>query len=402
MRRLLVVQYAGDYRAAYRLLQATGTETYYGHRHVLERLETMGREFGAAGVLCCRAPERYVETLPSGVVTMGANMRPGLQSRAILRMVEDFAPTHLVVHGPMPHILRWGTHRGISTMAMFADSFDTRSLTQRIKRRIKHGWIERQLNGVAVDLVGNHGLNACLSLARLGIDRGKIIPWDWPHDHDPELHPAKRLGDASAPPVLFYVGYLSQAKGVGDAIAAVAALKQRGRRVLLRIAGGGDRRTFEKQVQQFGVANEVEFLGLIPNAQVLDTMRQAQVVLVPSRHEFPEGLPLTIYEALRSRTPIVASDHPMFAHNLVDGESASIFPASDPARMADCIEKLLSDDDRYARLSLNSAAAWRRIQIEAKWGDILEHWLRGDADDREWLTRHRLNSPLYADRLRKR
>jgi hypothetical protein len=34
--RTLVVQYAGDYREANHRLQTTGTETYYGHRYVLE------------------------------------------------------------------------------------------------------------------------------------------------------------------------------------------------------------------------------------------------------------------------------------------------------------------------------------------------------------------------------
>lgn len=393
MKRLLVVQYAGDYRAAYERLQASGTEIYYGHRYVLERLEAFAREFGEAGILCCRAPERYVEKLPTGVVTMGANMRPGLRSGAILRMVANYAPTHLVVHGPMPHILRWGVRQGIRTLAMFADSFDTKPL----KRRIRHGRIERQLNGDGVDWVGNHGLNSCLSLAHLGVDRGKIIPWDWPHDDDPERYSPKER--ATSPPGLLYVGHISQAKGVGDAIAAVAALKKRGRRMILRIAGGGDRAPFERMAAGLGVGEDVEFLGLIANARVLDTMREAAMVLVPSRHEFPEGLPLTIYEALRSRTPVVASDHPMFAHNLVDKDSALIFPAGNPDRMADCIEALLSDDALYARLSANSAAAWRRIQIEGKWGDILWHWLRDEVEDRAWLARHSLDAGLYAQQL---
>jgi len=42
-------------------------------------------------------------------------------------------------------------------------------------------------------------------------------------------------------------------------------------------------------------------------------MRSADAIVIPSRHEYPEGLPLTIYEALAARTPIVASDHQCFS-----------------------------------------------------------------------------------------
>lgn len=395
MKRFLIVQYAGDYREAYRRLEATGTETYYGHRYVLERLAAFAAEFGEAGVMCCRAPERYVEKLPNGVTVMGANMRPGLNSRGIIKMVAEFDPTHLVVHGPMPHIIRWGVKRGIHTMGMFADSFNV----QPIKRFIKYGNIAGLLNSRGVEWVGNHGINASLSLARLGVNRSKIIPWDWPHDHDPEGYPAKTVPARDVIPTLLYVGYISEAKGVGDAIRAIGVLKERGRRVHLRIAGGGNTQTFKDLAAQSGLSDQIEFLGLVPNNSILQRMHDSSMVVVPSRHEFPEGLPLTIYEALRSRTPIVASDHPMFAHNLVDGESCVVFPAGDPNAFADRIASLLDDAGLYHRISQGAPDAWRRIQIRGKWGDILHHWIRGEDADRQWLQQYSLDGGLYQDQL---
>lgn len=395
MKRFLIVQYAGDFREAYRRLEATGTETYYGHRYVLETLAALAAEFGEAGVMCCRAPERYVERLPTGVTVMGANMRPGLNSRGILKMVAEFDPTHLVVHGPMPHIIRWGVRRGIRTMGMFADSFNV----QPLKRFVRYGRIAHLLNNPGVDWVGNHGVNACLSLARLGVDRAKIIPWDWPHDHDPEQYPAKAAPSRDTIPTLLYVGYVSEAKGVGDAIRAMAILKQAGRSVNLEIAGGGAVDRLRQLAEHSGVADQVRFLGLVPNNSILQRMHDASVVIVPSRHTFPEGLPLTIYEALRSRTPIIASDHPMFARNLVDGESCVEFPAADPEALADRVARLLDDPALYGRISQGAPAAWRRIQINGKWGDILHRWLRDEPADRSWLEQYSLDGGLYRDQL---
>ena len=45
-------------------------------------------------------------------------------------------------------------------------------------------------------------------------------------------------------------------------------------------------------------------------------MSAHDIVIVPSRHDYPEGLPMTIYEALAMRTPLVVSDHPMIKAGL--------------------------------------------------------------------------------------
>jgi len=124
-------------------------------------------------------------------------------------------------------------------------------------------------------------------------------------------------------------------------------------------------------------------------------MRDADVVLIPSRHEYPEGLPLTIYEALAARTPIVASDHPMFRGALVHQRSALIFPAGESEALAAAIRRLGADRTLYAQLSANSSAAWEALQLPVTWGELIERWLSDEPADREWLLEHRLNSGLY-------
>jgi glycosyltransferase involved in cell wall biosynthesis len=44
-------------------------------------------------------------------------------------------------------------------------------------------------------------------------------------------------------------------------------------------------------------------LGVIAAEPVLDEMRNSDAVVVPSRHDYSEGLPNTIFEALASRSP---------------------------------------------------------------------------------------------------
>ena len=128
-------------------------------------------------------------------------------------------------------------------------------------------------------------------------------------------------------------------------------------------------------------------------------MRGADAVVIPSRHEYPEGLPLTIYEALAARTPIIASDHPMFRGALVDEESALIFPETNIVSLASAIARLSTDHSLYRRLSANSERAWQALQLHVTWGDLMERWLADTPIDRQWLFERRLVSGLYDQQI---
>jgi glycosyltransferase involved in cell wall biosynthesis len=135
---------------------------------------------------------------------------------------------------------------------------------------------------------------------------------------------------------------------------------------------------------------------VIANEDVPVTMRAADAVIIPSRHEYPEGLPLTIYEALAARTPIIASDHPMFRGALAHEETALVFPAGDVGALADAIRRLTTDAALYALLSENSERAWEALQLPVAWGELIERWL---ADDQDWLREHRFNSGRYREQI---
>jgi glycosyltransferase involved in cell wall biosynthesis len=128
-------------------------------------------------------------------------------------------------------------------------------------------------------------------------------------------------------------------------------------------------------------------------------MRDADAVVIPSRHEYPEDLPLTIYEALAARTPIIASDHPMFLGALIDEESALIFPETNVVSLASAIARLSTDHSLYRRLSANSEQAWQALQLHVTWGDLVERWLADTPEDRHWLYDRRLVSGLYDQQI---
>jgi glycosyltransferase involved in cell wall biosynthesis len=388
--RVLLVQYTGDFRETVNRLHEGGEETYYAQRYSVDTIARIGRQVEEMATLVCITPNRYNEVLQNGIRAIGAGFNESWRNEDLIALIEAQKPTHLILTFPSRGVLQWAIRQRIPTVAVLADSFQLDGW----RNKWRNAQLARLLNHKQIEWVGNHNLNASRSLEAIGVSPAKIVPWDWLPVVTPDAFAPKHLG-TSGTWQLVYVGTIAQAKGIGDVLEAIAALKARKMDVTLKLAGRGHIDAFKQQAERLGIADVIDFLGLVPHHKVVRLMRSADVVIIPSHHEYPEGLPMTIYEALCARTPIVASDHPMFRGKLRDGVSAVIFPAQTPLALADSIEKLLTHPDFYHHLSQGSSEAWQQLQIPVKFADFLNHWLFDSPTEKPWLANYRLTSGIY-------
>jgi glycosyltransferase involved in cell wall biosynthesis len=389
--RLLIVQYGGDYREAFRLVYQDGIETYHAQKYVLDTVLAISKKADEVILLCCKSTQIYNDVVAPSLRVIGAGVEPEQQINTILQILDAHKPTHLVVHFPMPEIFRWAIQNRIKTIALLADSF----LNTGLRRQWKNHILARLLNHPQIDWIGNHGVNSCFSLQEIGVKPHKIIPYDWVCAVTPELFSAKLLQCNEDTWKLIYVGSVIESKGVGDILDAIAILRDRNFPVTLQIAGSGEIDKFTARAERLGIRDRVMFLGIVPNHQVIKLMRDADIVVVPSWHEYPEACPFTIYEAFCAYTPLVASDHPMFRGNLQHEVNAMVFPARNPYLLADCVDKLLSQPNLYAKISAASDISWQRLQIPVKWADLIEKWLYSSSENTKWLQNYSLASGDY-------
>jgi glycosyltransferase involved in cell wall biosynthesis len=392
MTKVVFIQF-GNYAEAYERLAAGGEETYFAQRASVEAVGELARRVDEVCVLCVNqsAQERVVA---NGVRTLGIPVYAPERADVanLLGAVERQAATHVVLCVPMVPVLRWAAARRLRVLAILADSFLGKGPKQWYRRRR----LVRALNRRNVEWVGNHNTNASLHLSELGVAPSKIIPWDWPAVVTPDDYPAKTGRSPDGPFRLIYVGALSEEKGTGDCIRAVAELARRGRSVSLSVGGGGAVAQLQALARELGVEHAVQLLGHVPHSRVLDLMHEHDAVLVPSRHVYSEALPMTIYESYCARTPLIASDHPMFRGKVIDGVSGLVFPASDSNALADKVEWLADNSALFKRLSENTREAWAGLQCPVKHRDLYTRWLSDNADDRRWLAAHSLASGLYS------
>lgn len=387
--RLVIVQYAGDYRETVRRFMNGEQETYYAQRYSVDAVAEIAQKIEAATVICGITDESYNEVLPNGVRAIGAGFRHTLDIKRLLTLIEQQNPTHLLIRTPISQIIQWAKKRNVRVAMTLADSFNNKGIRNKVDNFI----LASALNSDQVDWVGNHGINSSLSLSQIGVKSKKIVPWDWPAAVTPENFAAKVFPTTDVWNLL-YVGSVIESKGVGDVIEAIAKLKAFNQPIKLKIAGKGEIEQFSQKVKRLNLEEQVEFLGMVPHQKVIQLLREADLAVVPSRHEYPEGLPMTIYETLCVRTPLIASDHPMFQNTLKHGFNSMIFAAGNPIELATCIQSLMVNSALYERISLEAENTWQKLQIPVKWAELINIWLFNSSNTQQWLLDNNLSSYL--------
>lgn len=371
-RSIAIVQYAGDYAEAYSRLANGGPETYYAQNYSIETVGALTQGDRQVMTICCTGSETTDEVLSNGVRAVALASAGRVDEHRVVKLLEASNVTHLCLRTPLTDVLRHALDRRTveSVLLTLADSFNGSGP----RARLWHWRLAKALNHPKVAAVGNHGLPSCRSLERIGVDPSRIVPWDWPHEITPLARDPKRAPPKDQRWRLLFVGVLSDSKGLGDCLEAVSRLRARGIAVDFEYAGAGDHEAYERRAATLGIESAVRYLGKIPHSDVVPKMRAADLVIVPSRHDYSEGFPMTIYEALSSRTPIVASDHPMYAGQLSTSAAASIYRAGDSSALADAVAGLMADPELYASLSVASRPAWESLALPVTWGDLLHDW----------------------------
>lgn len=373
--RIACVQH-GDYAEAERITEENEPEPYFGMHYSVGVLSNLvdsvphlilsldapaSHKVRGDGIVIGLPYPKLPRPIPGRVAT-------ALHIRRIVRLLKAFHPTHLLLRtGGQTALGVLEAMRGISpsTLVIFANVFIAESkFDERVLRRLG-----QRLNDSHIKLVGNHRWPATQSMLEWGVEESKTRVWDWPGVRRPEDFAIKSYTGRS-PYTVFYAGKISFDKGVGDLIEAASRVREK---VRLVIAGSGpDGDALQQKARTLGVS--VDWLGRVGNDAVFNNMLASEVVCVPSRREFREGMPLTLTEALASRTPVVCSDHPVFSKAFIDGEGLVIFKAGDPASLVHGLERVTGSANVYQELSESTAAAFARVDCKTTFGDLIEEW----------------------------
>ena len=154
------------------------------------------------------------------------------------------------------------------------------------------------------------------------------------------------------------VARLVPQKGIDVLIRALAQTTGAARDWTLNLVGDGpEREALQRQVQQAGLQEQVQFLGFRSDPQTF--LLQAGVFVLPSRFE---GMPNALLEAMAAGLAVVVTDaSPGPLEVVVDGVSGLVVPSDEPAALADALDRLAAQPQLRERLGAAARDTLRQL-----------------------------------------
>lgn len=222
------------------------------------------------------------------------------------------------------------------------------------------GWLLRFILGRAQQVI------AISRFTRQEVERSGVTP-----ERITLLHPAIDLERFASLPdpaeakrcrgwqdcqVILSVGRLVERKGQDMVIRALPAVAAALPRVRYALGGVGPyRAALERLAREAGVAERVEFLGFVPEAQLPSLYAAADVFVMPSR-QLPqagdvEGFGMVFIEANAAGLAVLAGRSGGVEDAVVDGYTGLLVDPTDPQAIGEGLIRLLQDEELRDRLA---------------------------------------------------
>lgn len=176
--------------------------------------------------------------------------------------------------------------------------------------------------------------------------------------------------------VVASIGRLSKEKGFSYLIEAVHILRQeQGENVRLLLIGDGVlREELQQQADEYGLKDYFLITGYMRNARNLLGLVDIYVI-----SSLTEGLPITLLEAMASRTPIVATAVGGIPYVIKNKKDALLVPPQDAQALAESIKKLIHDnlisDNLVEQASATVNKEYSSMIMAKKYSDLYQEIL---------------------------
>lgn len=174
-------------------------------------------------------------------------------------------------------------------------------------------------------------------------------------DHDlykPHIYPKSNF------PLILHIGRVKKYKNVDHLLRVVKNLVEKNKvtKFKLVIAGRGDFRDLESQVEAYGISDYVTILGEISETEKVKLLNKAWVFVSSSSRE---GWGLTIIEANACGTPAVAYRVPGLSESIVNDETGFLLPYGKVEDFSEAIQRLILNETLRKKFS-HSAINWAK------------------------------------------
>lgn len=141
--------------------------------------------------------------------------------------------------------------------------------------------------------------------------------------------------------IILYAGTINERKGYSDLIKAFAKIASKHPEWKVVFAGNGEIEKGEQLARQLDIANQVVFEGWVSGTPKDNLFRKASIFCLPS---YAEGFPMAVLDAWAYGLPVITTPVGGIPDVAVDGENMLLFNPGDIDKLAEDIDRLITDN----------------------------------------------------------
>ncbi len=170
-------------------------------------------------------------------------------------------------------------------------------------------------------------------------------PDAFPTEREPEIR--SRFGIDPETPVVLFCGQYVERKGVADIIDILPALRSTEAYYLFVGQDGPLREPLEEAVEKAGMSEQVSISYDVPDQMIQDSFVLADLLLLPS---YREGRPTVIYEAMATKTAVLASNVGGIQEQVTDGKTGILLQPRNPERLQEELRDLTAKQGQLRKM----------------------------------------------------
>lgn len=151
--------------------------------------------------------------------------------------------------------------------------------------------------------------------------------------------------------IILYAGTINERKGYADLIKAFAKIAKSYPEWEVVFAGNGEIEQGEALARELGIEPQIKFVGWVNGMEKDALFRKASIFCLPS---YAEGFPMAILDAWAYGLPVITTPVGGIPDVAVDGENMLLFNPGDMDKLADNIERMITDDVLRHKISMAS------------------------------------------------
>lgn len=174
---------------------------------------------------------------------------------------------------------------------------------------------------------------------------------------------------------ILFAGAIVERKGYEDLLRAFACVVKTHHDWDLIIAGDGELNKAKTLVEEFGITDNVKFVGWIRGKDKDRTFKEASVFCLPS---YAEGFPMAVLDAWAYGLPVIATPVGGLPDIVVNGKNVLLFPAGNVGALSEKLEQIISNEELRNNVSNGglelSKTKFDKQIIASQLGDIYSKW----------------------------